>query len=93
MNRWYYVIPNQGINVKERKRKELNDLNTHPNLSIVVSCCEAPAVPGESAASDTVLVAFQCVDALPGLRVPQLGAERNKSRMKRRKLAHQIAKN
>lgn len=54
----------------------INVLNTHPNLSIVISCCEAPAVPGESAASDAVLVAIQHVDTLPGLNVPQLGAEK-----------------
>lgn len=52
-------------------------LSTHPNLPVVISCCEASAVPGESAASDTVLVAAQRVDTLPGLTVPQLGAEQN----------------
>lgn len=45
-----------------------------PDLSIVVSSREASAVPGESAASDTVLVAPQCVDTLPGLTVPQLSS-------------------
>lgn len=54
-------------------------LITHPNLSIVVSGCEAPAVPGEPTASHTFLVASQRVDALPGLAVPHLGAGNNAS--------------
>ena len=54
--------------------------NTHPDLSVVISSCEASAVPGESAASDTVLVAPQCVDTLPGLALPQLRVESNASR-------------
>lgn len=47
-------------------------LNTHPYLSIVISCSKASAVPGESTASDTLRVTTQCLDTLPGLAVPQL---------------------
>lgn len=47
---------------------------THPNLSVVVSGCEAPAVPGETTASDTFLVASERVETLPGLAVPHLEA-------------------
>lgn len=58
-------------------KKWLNVQNTHPNLSIVISCCKASAVPGESTAPDTFLVASQCVDTLPGLAQPQLEADSN----------------
>lgn len=45
---------------------------THPDLPAVVSCCEASTVPGESAASDAVLVSAQRVNTLPGLTEPDL---------------------
>lgn len=58
-------------------RGGLNVLITHPNLSVVVPCYEASAVPGELTTADTLLMTPQCVDTLPGLTVPQLETEHN----------------
>ncbi len=87
---YHYVINSLNAYVRNKQvTKGLNVWNTHPNLSVVISRSKESTVPGESAASDAVLVAAQCVDTLPGLDVPQLGAESKASRrLKEQKYIH-----